>query len=68
MIEVDPTLALNVHMMASIRNGSKRLFLVFQDVATHLPVEKHEVKATMQRLRKAGRIKSDANGNWTVKS
>ena len=66
VIEVDLTLALDAAVFTAVGAGHKRLCSVFREVATQLPVEKREVKASLQRLRKAGRVKCDCvNGHWS---
>lgn len=67
VVEVDPALALDAAVFTAVGTGHKRLGSVFHEVATQLPIEKREVKASLQRLRKAGRVKCDcATGHWSV--
>jgi DNA-binding IclR family transcriptional regulator len=64
MFEVDPKLALDAAVLAAIKKP-RRLHNVFSAVAKRLPVEKREVKAALQRLRKSGAVWCDLrNGEW----
>ncbi len=67
--EVEPSLALDAAVLASVGAGHKRLCSIFRDVATRLPIEKREIKASLQRLRRAKRVKCDlVSGHWSVVS
>lgn len=66
MIELDPREALDVTTLAAITTPM-RLHSIFIVVANALPVEKREITASLQRLRKRGAIRCDLDGKWHVK-
>ena len=66
MIEVDCSLALEAMISESLRGKPNRLNGVFLDVARSLPVGKREVRAALQRMRKAKRIKCNMMGVWSA--
>jgi hypothetical protein len=60
---------LDDRVLAAIRAGVKRRHSIFLNVANALPIEKHEITASLQRLRKAGRIRCNIyTGEWVVET
>lgn len=64
MIELAPRETLDVATLATVTKPM-RLHSIFLEVAKTLPVEKREVRAALQRLRKAGKLQFNIQtGEW----